>query len=198
MTYLSGANSFPSILPRYNADMPTENERKYVLDPACEKLFADVKKVRIRQGYINGKMPRLRATQRSGGDAVVFGEYAYVFCYKQKVGNRLIEIETEIDRRDFDDLWTLTKRRLIKTRYILDHPDFNRWEVDFFKDNKGKTYFAMAEYEMPEGQSKPGSFPPIIWDHLLHLVPRKHNDLFSSSLLASPSYAKTLLKKLRS
>ena len=133
--------------------MPTENEYKFVLRLDCEELIQEhhnlISILQLTQGYVRGGMPRLR-------ESTVYVDLDqkkiksnYVLCYKESVKNRLIEIETAIDKRDFDDLWTLTTKRLTKFRYKL---KFGKdiWEIDFFVDKDGKTYFVMAEIELPE------------------------------------------------
>jgi CYTH domain-containing protein len=176
--------------------MPTENELKYVLRIDCEKEVA--KKSRsdlfIHQGYLaftKGMSVRVRQSIDH------HTKPQYKLCFKQKVNNRVVEIEKKIDRRDYDDLWANAVNRLEKVRYNLWHEEGDEeylWEVDFFKHDH-KTYFAVAEHEMPEGQTAPDYIPSIIKENLLFAVPFI-DDRFASKRLADIKYASTLYQDL--
>jgi CYTH domain-containing protein len=118
----------------------------------------------------------------------------YVFTYKNNVKSRVIEIEQEIDERDYNDLWEQSLVRFEKVRYKYGSP-YKGWEVDFFKDHDNKTYFAMAECEMPEYQKQPDKYPTLVKKNLLHEV-AACDERFSSKLLADPRYAKKLLEEV--
>jgi len=176
--------------------MPTENERKYVLQRDCERLFKDAADsvFLCRQAYLafsKGMSARVRES------IVLHQKPKYRFCFKQKVGGRVVEIEKKIDRRDFDDLWSVALNRLEKIRYNLYfEPDY-LWEVDFFKDKEHQTYFALAEHEMPEGQIEPDFMPEVISANLLY-TPNIDDNRFSSKRLADVRYATRLLDDLNS
>lgn len=171
--------------------MPTENELKYVLKLDSEAQFeAIAKPLHIWQGYpcaLRGMTVRVRKIF-DGSDT------SFVFTYKNNTGIRVIEIEQEIDERDYNDLWGQSLVRFEKVRYKYATP-YKGWEVDFFKDHDGKTYFAMAECEMPEGQTAPDKFPTLVKNNLVFAVPSL-DERFSSKLLADPRYAKKLLEEI--
>ena len=50
---------------------------------------------------------------------------------------------------DFERLWSQRRETLQKARYSWPDGRFH-WDVDFFKTDEGRTYFAQAEVEMPE------------------------------------------------
>lgn len=171
--------------------MPTENERKYVLALDAEPQFSGIARpLYIWQGYpsaMRGMTVRVRRVLE--GD-----RNTYVFTYKNNVGKRVIEIEQEIDERDYTDLWNQSLVRFEKIRYKYAAP-YKGWEVDFFKDHDNKTYFAMAECEMPEYQKEPDKFPKLVKNNLLYEV-AWNDERFSSKLLADPRHAKKLLEEV--
>ena len=197
--------------------MPTENERKYALDKDCEKKIAllNGKVERLNQGYLmlsKGQCVRVRskepliAAEVHPIERLYRGTFLYVsdpdgkvkreFYYKQKTNSRLIEIEQEIDERDFDDLWQGCLTKCVKERHTIDFGGIV-WEIDFFKDSKGETYFALAEIEMPEGQSEPEFVPKPISDNLLHFV-SESDDRFSSKKLTCEIHARSLYESIES
>lgn len=173
--------------------MPTENELKFIIRKECEaeeKFSWIPKPIHIWQGYpsaIRGMTVRVRKMIQDEKET-------YVFTYKNNVGNRVIEIEQDIDERDYRDLWNQSLIRFEKVRYKYPFPH-KGWEVDFFKDHNGQTYFGMAECEMPEGQLEPEKIPKLIRNNLIYAVPAK-DERFSSKLLADPRHAANLLKEL--
>lgn len=166
--------------------MPTENERKYVLRVECEGEFKRVADSVLvcKQAYLafsKGMSARVRETIDH------INKSKYRFCFKQNVDGRVVEIEKKIDRRDFDDLWSKSLNRLEKLRYNL-WIDDHLWEVDFFKDREHRTYFALAEHEMPEGQLEPDFIPEIIQKNLIY-IPHPEDSHYSSKRLADVRYA---------
>ena len=172
--------------------MPTENEQKIVLQldsPEDEFLIQSSRVLHIHQVYLSKSTPviRIRKTRIENSEK-------YVFCFKHRVKNRIVEIEQEIDARDFDDLAHSFVLHLRKIRYIIEHDD-GMWEVDFFKDRKGKNYFVMAEHEMPELQLKPKSIPAIIADCMLHKV-EPFDGNYGSNRLCDIQHATHILETL--
>jgi len=176
--------------------MPTENERKFVIDVASENKFSDRASsgFTIRQGYLDHSSVRIR-------EKVEFGKKKsktlYEFCYKCQTHERLIEIEQPLSERDFNDLWLLATIKLEKTRYNIEEKHKGKdylWEIDFFK-TKGETYFALAEHEMPEGQENPDFIPEIIAKHLIY-TPAANDGRFTSKRLGNISYATKLLESV--
>lgn len=174
--------------------MPTENERKYVLScPDADAELLEVKGrnrfARIYQGYLDaGKKTTCRVRWCLWSD----GGQDRILTVKREVGGRVVEIETSIDSRDFNDLWNVSKGKLHKVRVYIEG-----WEVDFFLDSDGGgVYFVLAEHEMPEGQDDPNDMTTFVRDRLLFEVPRG-DDRFSNRKLGKVKYAKKLLSSLR-
>ena len=174
--------------------MPIENERKYVLDDlsgALEARLAEtpgVTRTYLRQAYLEAPGLRIRAIEAADRTRHIFG-------YKRTVEDQVVEIETEISKLDFERLWTLRRETLQKARYSWPNGHF-RWDVDFFKSNDGKTYFAMAEVEMPEADTTPPLPPAILAPHVLLLAPRS-DPAFTSKRLADRRHAERLLVDIR-
>jgi CYTH domain-containing protein len=176
--------------------MPTENEKKIVLlpnTPEDEFLTQSSCVLHIQQAYLdaNGHIIRIRKTK-------IKNHEKYVFCFKHKVKSndsyRIVEIEKEIDARDFNQLFPSFNSQLTKTRYHIEHKD-GLWEVDFFKDYDKNNYFIMAEHEMPEIQLQPKSIPDIISNYMLHDVKLFDAD-YGSNRLCDVQHAKNILKTL--
>lgn len=172
--------------------MSTENELKWVLQLDAEPRFSEIAQpLHIWQGYpsaIRGMTVRIRRVLDGANNS-------YTFTYKNNTGTRVIEIEQEIDERDYTDLWNQSLVRFEKVRYKYAAP-YKGWEVDFFKDHGDATYFAMAECEMPEGQKEPDKVPKLVKNNLLFAVPAS-DKRFSSKLLADQRYAMKLLKEIK-
>lgn len=171
--------------------MPTEFERKYVINTISESSVSEnsYSKYNISQGYLiatRGITVRVRK--------LVEKDEKYFFTLKVNVAGRVVEIEQEMDRRDFYDLWDIALNKLEKIRYLLKHKK-STWEVDFFKDYKNETYFAVAEIELPEGQFEPESIPKIILENTIFFVPID-DGRFSNKLLGDAKYATGLLNEL--
>jgi CYTH domain-containing protein len=148
-------------------------------------------KYEISQGYLiatKGITVRVRK-------AVPFynGNKKYFFTLKVSTNGRCIEIENEIDKRDFYDLWDIALNKLEKIRYEI-KTGKNTWECDFFKDYLGKTYIAIAEIELPEGHKEPATLPYFVQTNLLYKIEATDNR-FSNKLLGDARYATKLLKK---
>ena len=166
--------------------MPTENERKYVLtDPeAVLALWPRDDWDDVRQGYLPGDA-RIRRRTRAGrtGDS---------FTYKITAAGRLIEVETALEPRDFDDLWPLTTRRIHKLRRATTDAHGLSWDIDLFLDAEGRFYFAMAECEMPEGMEAPPEVLPELAAAIRYAVPRDRQTEFTNSRLGDPAYVASL------
>lgn len=171
--------------------MPTENERKYLLDIGC---LEDVKSIasysyNISQGYLiatRGITVRVRKF-------VSNKRTEHFFTLKVNTAGRTIEIEKKIDSRDFDDLWNIALNKLEKVRYIVKSQEV--WEIDFFKDYKDEIYMSVAEVEIPEDEYEPTYIPEIIKNNLLYSVPLT-DTRFSNKLLGDARYASQLLKQI--
>lgn len=168
--------------------MPTENELKYLLDKSCEE---EIRKISIGefyivQGYFAVNISReneMYTRVRSKNDK-------YFFALKTKVNDRLIEVEKELDERDFKDLWLLVETSLKKIRYTIKN-NKELWEIDFFKTESNQTYLAIAEVELPEGVLRPTSVPDFIKNNLIINTPLD-SKVYSNYSLAK--YATSLRK----
>ena len=166
--------------------MPTENERKYVLDDpaAVLALWPRADWSEIRQGYLPGDA---RVRRQTTG-----GSMADSFTYKITAAGRLIEIETGLEARDFDDLWPLTTRRVHKLRHTVTDPAGLLWDIDLLLDETGAFYWAMAECEMPETMEAPSSVLAALQPHVVYAVPRERQAEFSNARLSDPAHAAAL------
>jgi CYTH domain-containing protein len=171
--------------------MPTENELKFMLDyKGTEEKFAKIaeSKILILQGYLfSSKGSSLRCRKAKN---------KHYLTLKSNVNNRVVEIEKQIDERDFNDLWTQCMNKLEKLRYNVPDKQGQIWEIDFFKDHTGNNYFCLAELEMPEGQLAPMFMPKFIKEDLLFEVPLT-DCRFASKMLADIRYASDLYKLIK-
>ena len=173
--------------------MPIENERKFVLDDDG-KLEARLAKLPgvtcslVRQAYLDVPGLRIRSMESGGGRI-------HLFTYKREVAGQVVEIETEISGADFDRLWSQCRESLRKTRYAWADRQFH-WDVDFFKTEEGRTYFAMAEVEMPEEDTAPPPLAAELTAHFLADVPHR-DSRFASKRLADHAFAEKLLADIR-
>ncbi len=167
--------------------MPTENERKYVLsDPkAVLALWPRETWSEIRQAYLRGDA-RIR---RRSAEA---DSFTYKIAAPSGDSERLIEIETPLEPRDFDDLWPLTTRRIHKLRHTTTDAHGHQWDVDVFFDEAGDLYLAMAECELPEGVEAPPQVLPELAPHVRYLVPRARQTEFANTRLSDPAYVRSL------
>lgn len=69
------------------------------------------------------------------------------------------------------------------------------WEIDVFKNLDNKSYFWMAEIELPEGQQWPQIVPSYIKENLMYKVPIE-DCRFSSRRLSDSEYAMNLFNLL--
>lgn len=173
--------------------MPIENERKFVLndDGKLETLLSQVPGVTrsvLQQAYLDVSGLRIRAIQSNGTKR-------HVFTYKREIDGQVVEIETEISAADFDRLWSQRCETLQKARYSWDEGRFH-WDVDFFKTDEGRTYFAQAEVEMPEQDRSPPPLPERLASHLLGTAPAG-DQRFTSKRLADRVHAEKLLADIR-
>ncbi|MCW5745009.1 MAG: hypothetical protein KIT36_02260 [Alphaproteobacteria bacterium] len=173
--------------------MPVENERKFVLrdpDGALERALAAAvppwTRHAIRQAYLD--TPGLRIRRFEGGNAV-----QHIFSFKRLIEGEMVEVETAIAAADFERLWRLRRESLEKVRYHLCDGRCG-WDVDFFK-MQDRTYFALAEVEMPAGWHVPPAPPPLLAPHVVLLAPAG-DERFASRRLADPLHAAQLVREL--
>lgn len=174
--------------------MPTENERKYILNDKCELTVNELStdQFNISQGYLiatRGITVRVRKSIKKSNGAV-----QYVFALKVNTNGRCIEVEKNLDKRDFDDLWAIALNKLEKIRYVFKHGK-NTWELDFFKDYRGETYMAVAEVELPEDQMEPDTVPDVVKKNTIYKVGLT-DTRFSNKLLGDARYAAELLNEI--
>ena len=172
--------------------MPIENERKFVLkDNGLEAELAarpGVTRSFLRQAYLDVSGMRIRSVEE--GRAL-----RHIFTYKRPVNGQVVEIETAISPEDFERLWSQRCETLQKVRYSWTDGPFH-WDVDFFKTEDGRTYFAQAEVEMPEDQEEPPPLPPSLASHLLAMAP-VGDQRFTSKRLADRAHAEKLMADIK-
>lgn len=167
-----------------------ENELKFVLGVDRAALEAELSSLvpveRLTAGYLN---PETRIRREESGP-----EARCVFTFKRRLPDgRNIEIAKEIGPEIFGMLWPDTGDRLCKRRCsFADGPV--KWDVDFFGE-EGRTYFAMAEVEMPADMEVPPRILPVLEGRIAFAVPRD-DARFASRLLADESYARKLAAEL--
>lgn len=173
--------------------MSVENEVKFVLHDPSGRLErhlhgnSDYQRIVIDQGYLD-ENTRLRRFLHEDGTV------EFVHSVKYKIGpGRQVEIETPIAPNDFVMLWPRCGTTLRKVRYAAADGEIH-WDVDFLKDSAGRTYFVMAEAEMPTTMDRPDYLPDAIAAHLLHDAGRQKG--FSSRRMADQSYAASVMKSL--
>jgi len=173
--------------------MPIENERKFVLDDdgKLEARLAEmpgVTRTVVQQAYLDAPGLRIRSMETSA-------KRTHIFTYKREIDRKVVEIETEIAASDFDRLWSQRRESLRKTRYSWPDGHFH-WDVDFFKTADGRTYFAMAEVEMPENDVAPPPLSARLASHFLADTPHR-DPRFTSKRLSDPVFAAELLADIR-
>ena len=120
--------------------MNLEIERKYLLS-ALPRMPEPMDVLEIDQGYLPG-VARLRHQRSSSGAE------RFVRTVKQGAGVQRTEVEHDIDRAAFDELWPQTSgRRVRKRRYVVAHGE-DHWEIDEFLDRA--LVLAELEFDDPE------------------------------------------------
>jgi len=176
--------------------IPTELEYKYAISLDIAKKYDNeqlslmsVNVQYIKQGYLafsKGMTLRVR-------HSICLKNKQWYLTYKQKISNRVVEIEKKIDDRDGKDLWSACVGRLTKNRYVVNYHK-HTWEIDFFyRDNH--LYFVQAEVELKEGSNKPQEIPKFLREFLLYEVPLT-DDRFSNKRLSDVEFASRLYKSL--
>lgn len=179
--------------------MPTEHEYKFVID---NKSFGDYyqnnleilkhdKHLVIEQGYLafsKGMTTRIRSIIRRGKST----RKKWYLTFKQKVRNRVIEIETKLDQRDGEELWGVCVGKVFKDRFVF-YEHNGTWELDFFRKGTHR-YFTLAEVELEEGAPRPGP-PEWLRNHILYEVPLT-DDRFSNKRLGDVEYAQRIYQEI--
>lgn len=177
--------------------MPTEHEYKYVLSMNLLEETNEVvlknkcnRHLEIEQGYLaysKGYSSRIRSVTESG-------KTKWFYTLKQKVADRVVEIEKKLDERDGNDLWAYCIGKLKKDRYVFKKFG-TEWELDLFKYN-GEVYFIMLEVELEENMPRPKTLPDFIKNYVLHEVDLS-DDRFSNKRLGDVNYSKCIYKNFK-
>ncbi|SOC30532.1 hypothetical protein [Thalassospira xiamenensis] len=170
--------------------MAIENEIKFALknaDSLEERLFAAFGPSEIRQCYI---YPDLRARSSK---SVQDKNFSLTFKRRLPDGQS-VEIETDLTEAEFQLFWNDTKVKLQKRRFSYIDDQF-KWDIDFFKDDKGITYCAVAEVEMPENMKPPVLVPEFLLDYVYYPVVQG-DSRFNSFKLADQDYARLLFEEI--
>jgi hypothetical protein len=159
--------------------MPVEREFKYVLDHRnnLEQKLIDqgTLGVVIKQGYLS-KGGRIRS-KTYPVDHSLEGTTQYIFTYKHKLSRQpgCLEIEQDITESDFLLAWSEADHVINKIRYVVECTNSFVWEIDFFRDADDKTFFALAECEVHEGQDRPKHLHEFVKNNLLLAVEESDN-----------------------
>lgn len=147
----------------------------------------------MEQGYLafsKGLSARIRSIIKPGAD-----QKQWVFTFKQKVKDRVVEIEKKISERDGLELWEMAVGKLKKRRYIKLDNYGNTWDIDFLYAKSDSCYFSLAEVELDEGAPRPKKLPDYIGEFLVYPVDLT-DDRFSNKRLGDVDYATCLYKSL--
>ncbi len=177
--------------------MSTEFEYKYILRMSSELRETIIKNKiesrRIKQGYLftsNDMVTRIRSSTNLKND-----ELQWFLTLKKKTRIRLIEIETEIDSIDGEELFEFCDKKVEKIRDLIKHNELI-FEVDFFINLEiiQGWYFVMVEVEVKLNSERP-KLPDFLQKHLLYEVPLTDNR-FSNTNLGDVNYTSNLYKEL--
>ena len=129
----------------------TEIERKFLV--VTPPSFARGAGKRIEQGYLAVEEAGTEVRLRTKGDRLFL-------TVKRGAGLERLEAETEIDKKQFDDLWPMTAgRRLTKVRHEIEPGDLTI-EVDVYEG--GLAGLVVAEVEFPT-RARSEEFQPPAW-----------------------------------
>lgn len=184
--------------------MVTENERKYVL--YCDRIIIDQIKSKAskiidqQQAFLKEGTGWVLRVRKSNTIYCVNNKIPqnpkYTLTFKQKANGRQIEIEQELDDRDYSDLFNTRVGLVYKRRHVI-VDGLYEWEIDaYMLHHEDKDpYFILAEVELDENVDSPEHVPSFITDNLLYEV-SKDDRGFSSKKLRDPSYARELYNNL--
>jgi CYTH domain-containing protein len=128
----------------------------------------------IDQSYLNSET-RIRRIRH-------LDEEQFMFTFKRKCWNNLVEIETEISASDYRQLRPTATHHVHKTRIKLEHQGLH-WDVDFFQQDLGDpVYLLMAEVEMPEGTPWYPEVHPLLLPYMVGWVTPGDERFFNSGL----------------
>lgn len=174
--------------------MPIEREFKYVLDHrnGLEQKLKDqgVLGVSIKQGYLS-KGGRIRSKEYPEGST------QYIFTYKHKLSGRpgCLEIEQNISPEDFELAWDEADHTIDKIRYVVQCENDFQWEIDFFRDDDGKTFFALAECEVHNDQDRPTELHDFVKANLIFAVD-ENDSRFQNRKLSNVKKTSKLFKEV--
>jgi CYTH domain-containing protein len=174
--------------------MPIEFEYKYVLSKdllnQVEPWQQPHKIITIQQGYlaISGNM-NLRVRHELSDKE----RNRWVTTLKQKVGDRVVEIEREIEPEDGELLYEVSAPKLTKTRHMIPGHCGQWSEVDVFYSGE-EIYFLLLEVEMSEGMLRP-ILPDCLKKYVIHEVGLTDNR-FSNTKLGDVEHTKRLYREL--
>ena len=138
-----------------------ENEIKYVVRAytELETLLTEFGWRDIEQGYLNPNTRVREVTYENRSKR-------HFFTYKQRLPNgHNLEIETPIDRDQFDEAWPFTEERLRKRRVSIEFHNCD-WDIDFYRWSQ--PYFVLAEVEMPLDMERPNAILPQLQEHVVY------------------------------
>lgn len=182
--------------------MPIEHELKFVLKDSDGSLLTKLSGLydthHLEQFYLSDGA-RFRRSQRVALGAIQADPAEHIFCYKQKISGKVLEIETAVSSEDYDLAMVAANSQLRKMRFKV--PVKNGvWDIDYFlSDAPGShdsiVYFVMAEYEHEKGT--PVEVLDVLAPHVRLAVPHNNSHQYSSRKLCDREYARRLYSSLR-
>lgn len=186
--------------------MPIEKEYKYVLRIDFTDIFLnalkhfhDILNVEyLEQGYMgDSRIRSVKYIMSNGVHVLNHNDDEYIFTFKRKIKNYDFpwEINTNINKDDFDALWPECDNKLSKTRIYWNDNDIGEWAIDLFQNGKD-VYFVMVEYEVKvdTGQERP-KLPECLEPFLIYEVD-VGDRRFTSKSLADIDHAEKISSML--
>lgn len=180
--------------------MPVEHELKFVLTDPTNALFdllsAEYDCHHLEQFYM-GDGARFRSARTLSPEGTLRDGSEFIFCYKNRIGDKVLEIETLVSEEDYELALTGADRKLNKLRFKIPTAA-GLWDIDYFlmpvddgDPDSQMVYFVMAEFEHERGT--PVEILGILKPHVHIEVPLEKTAFFSSRKLCDPQYARRVV-----
>lgn len=181
--------------------MPVEHELKFVLNDPTNSLYDLLSREydchHLEQFYMRDGA-RFRSTRSLSPEGALREGSEFIFCYKNRIGSKVLEIETLVSEEDYELALSGSDRKLNKLRYKIPTAD-GLWDIDYFlmpvddgDPHSQMVYFVMAEYEHEAGS--PVEVLSILKPYISIEVPLEHTAVFSSRKLCDPEYARRVVR----
>jgi CYTH domain-containing protein len=180
--------------------MPIEHELKFVLNDSANVLFDQLNAQHdchhLEQFYMRDGA-RFRSTNVLTPQGKLVGNPEYIFCYKNKIYDKVLEIEVPVSEDDYELAMIMAERRLNKLRFKIEVPE-GLWDIDYFltaaddgDPSSQLVYFIMAEFEH-EPNAKVEVLD-VLKPFVSLAVPHKYTNAFSSRKLCDADYARRVV-----